>query len=131
MRARMTAAGTAANQVIIENGVATIGAASVYELATMDRWLTAIDADGSDRPLSGEVRADRPADVSDGCFRDDGTFLRESLSYGGSGQCATLFPVGSNTRLVAGEPLAMPVLKCALRPLNFADPWMRVISDCS
>lgn len=120
MRARMTAAGTAANQVIIENSVATAATASVYELAAMDRWLTAIDADHSRRPLSVKVRADRPADVSDGCFRDDGTLLHEPLSYGGSGECASLFPVGSNTRLVAGEPLAMPALKCALRPLDFA-----------
>jgi hypothetical protein len=121
MRARMTAAGTAANQVIIENGVATAAAASVYELAAMDRWLTAIDADHSGRSLRAKIGADRPVDVSDGCLRDDGTLVHERLSYGGSGQCAGLFPVGSNTRLVAGEPLAMPVLKCALRPLNFAD----------
>jgi hypothetical protein len=121
MRARMTAAGTVANQVIIENGVATAAAASVYELAAMDRWLTAIDGDHSRRPLSVKVGADRPVDVSDGCLRNDGTLVHEPLSYGGSGQCATLFPVGSNTRLVAGEPLAMPVLKCALAPLNFAD----------
>ncbi|GIH15700.1 DUF6351 family protein [Rugosimonospora africana] len=120
MRARMTAAGTAANQVIIENSVATAAAASVYELAAMDRWLSAIDADRSGRPLPAKVRTDRPADISDGCFRDDGTLVRERLSYGGSGQCASLFPVGSNTRLVAGEPLAMPVLSCALRPLDFA-----------
>jgi hypothetical protein len=121
MRARMTTAGTAANQVIVENGLSTVAAASVYELAAMDRWLTAIDADASRRPMSEKVAVDRPADVSDGCFRPDGTLVHEPLSYGGSGTCASLFPVGSNTRLVSGAPLAMPVLKCALRPLNFAD----------
>ncbi|GAA5201251.1 DUF6351 family protein [Rugosimonospora acidiphila] len=121
MRARMSAAGTAANQVIIENNVATAAAASVYELAAMDRWLTAIDADRSHRSRSAKVRMDRPVDVSDGCFRDDGTLIHERLSYGGSGQCASLFPVASNTRLVSGAPLSMPVLKCALRPLNFGD----------
>jgi hypothetical protein len=87
----------------------------------MDRWLTAIDADTSHRPRSVKVAADRPADVSDGCFRPDGTLVHEPLSYGGSGTCATLFPVGSNTRLVSGAPLSMPVLKCALKPLDFAD----------
>ncbi|HEY2672302.1 MAG TPA: DUF6351 family protein [Rugosimonospora sp.] len=121
MRARMTAAGTVSNQVIIEDSVATAATASVYELAAMDRWLTAIDADHSRRPLSAKVGADRPGDISDGCIRDDGTLVHERLSYGGSGQCASLFPVGSNTRLVAGGALALPVLKCALQPLNFAD----------
>lgn len=119
MRARMTAAGTVANQVIVENGLSTVVAASVYELAAIDRWLTAIDADHSQRPLSVKVAADRPADITDGCFQNSGTPVHESLSYGGTGTCASLFPVAANTRLVAGEPLAMPVLKCALKPLDF------------
>ncbi|MBO0867916.1 MAG: hypothetical protein J2P15_05070 [Micromonosporaceae bacterium] len=121
MRARMTAAGTVANQVIIANGIATAGVASVYELAAMERWLNAIDADHSNRPRSAKVASDRPADVTDGCLQPDGTLVHETLRYGGTGTCASLFPVGSNTRLVAGEPLAMPVLKCALRALDFAD----------
>jgi hypothetical protein len=121
MRARMTAAGTVANQVIIENGVATAGTASVYELAAMDRWLTAVGADGSHRPLSVKVRTDRPGDLTDGCFRPDGSLVHQTLRYRGTGECATLFPVQANTRLAAGAPLAMPALKCALRPLNFAD----------
>jgi hypothetical protein len=120
MRARMHAAGTAANQVIIENSVATAGTAAVYELAAMDRWLTAIDADTSDRPRSAKVAADRPGDVTDGCFAADGTLVHETLSYGGTGQCATLFPVAANTRLVAGAPLAMTQLKCALAPIDWS-----------
>jgi hypothetical protein len=121
MRARMTKAGTVGNQVIIENGVATIGQANTYELAAMDQWLDAIDADTSHRPLSAKVAADRPQNVTDGCILDNGTLVHEKLSYTGSGQCATAFPVASNTRLTAGESLAMPVLKCALQPLRFSD----------
>jgi hypothetical protein len=121
MRARMQAAGTAANQVIIENGLPTVVAASIYELAAMDRWLTAIGADTSHRPLSAKVAANRPADLSDGCFLNNGTLVREPLSYGGTGQCASLFPVAANTRLVAGAPLDMRTLKCALRPLDLTD----------
>jgi len=121
MRARMEAAGISANQVILENSLATIVAASIYELNAMDRWLTAIDADTSHRPLSVKVAANRPADLSDGCFLNNGTQVREPLSYGGSGQCASLFPVAANTRLVAGSPLAMRAVKCALRPLDLTD----------
>lgn len=121
MRARMTAAGTVADQVIIEDGVATVAQASVYELAAMDQWLTAIDADHSHRSLSAKVDTDRPGAVTDGCFADDGTLIHQPLSYAGTGTCATLFPVASNTRLVSGEPLSMSVLKCSLEPLRFAD----------
>jgi hypothetical protein len=32
-----------------------------------------------------------------------------------------LFPVAANTRLVAGAPLAMLALKCALKPIDWAD----------
>ncbi|HKE66044.1 MAG TPA: DUF6351 family protein, partial [Micromonosporaceae bacterium] len=121
MRARMTAAGDVANQVIIENGLTTIAQASIYELAAMDRWLTAIDADASHRPLSVKVSADKPTDITDGCFATNGTLIHETLSYQGIGQCATLFPVAANTRLVAGAPLAMLTLKCALEPIDWAD----------
>jgi len=121
MRARMTAAGDVANQVIIENSPTTIAQASIYELAAMDRWLTALDADTTGRPLSVKVAADKPNDITDGCFADNGSLIHETLSYQGSGQCATWFPVASNTRLVAGQPLSMMTLKCALKPLNWAD----------
>jgi len=121
MRARMTNAGTVGNQVIIEDGLATIGQASLYELAAMDQWLSAIDADTSHRPLSAKVSADRPHSITDGCFLDNGTLVHETLSYTGSGQCASAFPVASNTRLTAGGSLSMPVLKCALQPLRFSD----------
>jgi Tannase-like family of unknown function (DUF6351) len=121
MRARMAKAGTLGSQVIIEDGLATIGQASVYELAAMDQWLSAIDADTSQRPRSAKVSTDRPNSITDGCFLDNGTLVHETLSYAGSGQCASAFPVAANTRLVAGESLSMPVLKCALRPLRFGD----------
>src|SRR5215475_9909557 len=121
MRARMTDAGDVANQVIIENGLTTVAQASIYELAAMDQWLTAIDADASDRPLSVKVSADKPTGITDGCFANDRTLIHESLSYLGSGQCASLFSVGANTRLVAGQPLSMLAPKCALKPLDWAD----------
>ncbi len=121
IRARMTEGGIAGNHVLIESDVSTAGPVSVYELAAMERWLSAIDADTSHRPRSAKVAADRPADVSDGCFLPGGTLVHEPLSYNGSGQCATAYPVAANTRLVAGQPLTMTALKCALKPLSFRD----------
>ena len=124
MRQRLLQAnGTAANQVIIENQAtpAELAAASIFELSAMDRWLTAIDADQSARPLAAKVLTDRPADVGDGCYLSPTQRILEPLTDPAGGQCAAQYPVGANTRLVAGEELSLDVMKCRLRPLDFGD----------
>lgn len=122
IRQRLQQSGAAANQVIIENSAdpATLAQVSAFELAEMDQWLTAITADPSHRPLQVKVRMDKPANLTDGCFLN-GTFVHETLTYGGHGACETQFPAFADPRLVAGEPLAENVLKCQLQPLDFAD----------
>jgi hypothetical protein len=122
IRARLLAAnGTDGNQVIIENmpTAAEIGAASTYELAEMDAWLTNIENDHSSHSAQQKVLADRPAELSDGCFLSATNLVHQTLTDPGTGQCGTTYPVASNPRLVAGEPLTMPALKCRLTPLNF------------
>jgi hypothetical protein len=118
MRARMEREGTAANQVIIEHGFAHSELADAFELDAMDRWLTAIEADTSGASAQAKVAANRPADVSDGCYLANGKRVQEELTYPGHGQCADLYKVSSNTRLVAGAPLTIDVLKCRLRPVD-------------
>jgi hypothetical protein len=124
IRARMLAAnGTDGNQVIIETEptAAEIGAADTYELAQMDAWLTNIENDHSHRGAQQKVLDDRPAGLSDGCYLSATDLLNQTLTDPGIGQCGTVYPVASNPRLVAGEPLSMPALKCSLKPLNFRD----------
>jgi hypothetical protein len=124
MRQRLREAnGTAGNQVIIENHptLAEAGAASLYELDAMDRWLTAIEADHSGRPAAHKVIANRPADLSDGCYLSPAQRIQEPLTYPAGGRCGAAYPVAANTRIAAGEGLAMDVLKCRLRPLDFRD----------
>ncbi|GAA4493439.1 DUF6351 family protein [Actinoallomurus oryzae] len=115
--------GTAANQVIIESDTspAQVAAAAAYELDAMDRWLTAIDADHSGRDLRHKVLTDRPADLADGCYLSATDRIREPLTYPSGGRCGARYPVASDTRMVAGEPLAMNAMKCALTPLDFRD----------
>jgi Tannase-like family of unknown function (DUF6351) len=120
MRQRMIEAGTAANQVIIESRLSQIGSANTYALDAMDRWLTAIDADRSPRPLQAKVASDRPADLGDGCFLLTGARILEPLSYGGTGQCASQYPVFANPRLAAGEPLTRDVLECRRQLIDFS-----------
>ncbi|KAA9166289.1 hypothetical protein FPZ12_001600 [Amycolatopsis acidicola] len=116
MRQRLAAAnGTTGNQVIIESQPADAAAASRYELDAMDRWLTAIGVDHSGRSLEARVLANRPRDVSDGCYVG-GQRIQAPLD---SGQCGAAYPVAGNPRTVAGEGQAMDVLKCRLRPLDF------------
>jgi hypothetical protein len=122
IRARLQQNGTAANQVIIENGFdgATLAKVSIFELAEMDQWLSNITADKSGQSLQAKVALDKPAGLTDGCFLS-GSFVSEQLTYQGHGPCEAAFPAFADPRLVAGEPLTENILKCQLEPLNFSD----------
>jgi hypothetical protein len=124
IRARMLAAnGTDGNQIIIENAptLPEIIAADTYELAEMDAWLTNIENDHSGQSAQQKVLDDKPAGLTDGCFLSATSLVHQTLTDPGTGQCGAAYPVASNPRLVAGEPLAMPALKCSLTPLNLGD----------
>ncbi|MGH3301082.1 MAG: DUF6351 family protein [Streptosporangiaceae bacterium] len=124
IRARLLAAnGTDRNQVIIENmpTVAEINTADTYELGEMDAWLTNIENDHSHHSAQQKVIDDRPAGLTDGCFMSAADLVHQTLTDPGTGQCGAAYPVASNPRMVAGEPLTMPALKCSLEPLNFRD----------
>ena len=123
-RARLLAVnGTAANQVIIEslNTTAGIANAQAYELSAMNQWLTNIQGDHSQRSPQAKVIADKPAGLGDGCYLTATDRIEARLTDPATGPCAAAYPVGSDPRLQAGEPMTENVLKCALKPLNFAD----------
>jgi hypothetical protein len=122
-RARLQqATGGAANQIIIENQPSTseISAASSYELQAMNQWLDNVQADHSSRSLAEKVASDKPAGLADGCYLSATDRITSPLTDPATGPCAEQYPVASSPRQVAGEPLASNVLKCQLRPLNFA-----------
>lgn len=113
--------GTAANQVMWRT--AGGGNAPMLEAArdTMAAWLDAIAADGSDRPLSEKVIADKPAPAVDGCWTTAGQRIDDPAEIGATGPCTQLFPPGSTPRLKAGQPLDSLALKCALKPVDPAE----------
>ncbi|WP_437044043.1 DUF6351 family protein [Streptomyces sp. enrichment culture] len=124
MRARLEKAnGTADNQVIIENGPSPQqqAGAGAYALQAMDNWLTNITADTSGRSAREKAIMSKPEGLGDGCYLATGERIRSSLTVPASGPCATLYPIGSDPRGVSGAPLASDVLKCHLRPVDFAD----------
>ncbi|MGW6278314.1 DUF6351 family protein [Kribbella sp. NPDC055071] len=119
----LKANGTAANQVIIMSSLdpAQSAAAARYELDAMDRWLAAITGDTSRRSAQQKVIANKPADLSDGCYLSATQRINEKLTYPPTGQCGTAYQVAANPRLVAEEGLSLTTLKCALKPLNLRD----------
>jgi hypothetical protein len=126
MRARLIATnGTAANQVVITTAsqgslardLATPDAVFRTEqratLDAMDQWLAAIAADKAPAKSAGEkVVRDKPRDLVDACYTADKQKVTDAA------RCAQLFPYASNARMVAGEPMAGDVLKCALKSID-------------
>ena len=131
-RARLVAAnGRADNHVILRmpNGRgAGPGAASGPGAATpanpirmMDAWLDAIAKDRSSDPPAVKVARNRPADVTDACFSDQGEKIVEPASYTGVGRCNQLYPPHADPRIAAGGPLTDDILKCELKRIDLKD----------
>jgi len=91
----------------------------------MDRWLTAVKADGSDRSLREKVIANRPTDVVDACWKTGsnlpGDKISEPQTLAGDGRCNQLFPVGLSPEIVAGSPINVDIIKCQLKPIDMND----------
>jgi hypothetical protein len=80
--------------------------AEAFEL--MDRWLAAIDTDGSSQPYDSKVVADKPGDAVDRC------------TVAADLQSACFAPPSGSPRMGAGEPLTDDYAKCQLKPLSRA-----------
>jgi hypothetical protein len=116
IRARLIKAnGHAGNQVIVGNLAPT-----ELLIEQMGRWLAAIKADHSGRPLAEKVVKHKPADVVDACW-SGGVKIVEPQTLDGPGQCNQLFPVGVPPEFVAGAPIELDVVKCQLKPIDMSD----------
>ena len=118
VRARLERSnGRSDNTVIwIASTVAPIAAS----LETMNRWLDAMHADPA--PLTPDkVVKHKPAEAVDTCWDAAGTKIVEPASFTAKNKCNALYPIHSEPRLVAGAPLTNDVMKCQLKPINFAD----------
>jgi hypothetical protein len=121
MRARLDAAnGGHANQLIWTwsgslFGIGPPAPVALKSFLTMDAWLTAMESDTRDVPLSQKVLDDKPAGAADECFV--GAALTETTD---AAACAAAFPHYSDARLVAASPLTDNAMQCALAPLDRA-----------
>lgn len=102
-------------------------------LDQLEAWLDAIEAAGGTGDRERTVEA-RPADLVDGCFDAQMTFIAEELDYDDpSTTCNQLYPFHSQPRAEAGMPLLADGLKCELAepvrddyPPMSDDQWERL-----
>ena len=129
MRARLIEAngdpdgdGSAGTQVI---WTSPNGLDDAQPILTMDRWITGIRADDSDRSQRQKVLDNRPGAAAgspaakDACFSDgSGTLIAQETITADSGVCGSTYPSYSGTRFEAGMPLANDIVKCSLKPVD-------------
>jgi hypothetical protein len=89
-------------------------------LDAMTKWLDAMAADPA--PLSADkVVRHKPAEAVDAYWTADGRKVAEKASWDGKDGFNTTYPVHLEPRLVAGEPPANDIMKCALKPVDMKD----------
>ena len=123
--------GTYANHVIWFGQAPLIGDPgwTTEGLVAIDRWLAAVEADGSKRPLAEKIVENRPEDIRDRCSQVDGV---EQVAVPGAGAVCELEQVQTRygtPRTVAGESIATDSNKCALKPLRRSDYYPAEFSD--
>ena len=118
VRARLQKASGRVDNTVI--WIASTADPLAANLDTMTRWLDAIVADPA--PLTPDkVVKHKPAEAVDTCWDRSGAKIVEPARFDAQNQCNALYPIHSEPRLVAGAPLANDVMKCQLKPIDFAD----------
>jgi hypothetical protein len=103
------------NQVIWAYDQNSTSAPNDAAFDAMDRWLTAIESDESNRSLAEKVVSAKPTNVTDRCLV--GGLNGEARDVGlDSSNCPIKF--GKSPRQIAGGPVAEDILKCQLKPFD-------------
>ncbi len=126
IRARLEkATGRSDNQVIwvgprsTQRGEDASVSLAPIALTTMTKWLDAMAADPA--PLSPDkVAKTKPADAIDAYWAQDGKRVNETASWDPATSWNKTYPVHLEPRLIAGAPPANDVMKCQLKPVDFA-----------
>jgi hypothetical protein len=93
----------------------------VEQFATMDKWLSNIEADTSRHSLEKKVLDNKPAEAFDYCYLSTDTAFSSKITDFAVCDADPILRFLSSPRQVAGGPLAENVLKCQLKPLDFAE----------
>ena len=98
-------------------------------IVAIDRWLAAVEADSSDRPLAEKIVDNRPEDVQDKCSQVPGV---EQVVVPGIGRVCELEHVQTRygtPATVAGESIATDTNECQLKPLRRQDYYPIAFTD--
>jgi len=91
------------------------------QFATMDKWLSAIEADTSHHSIERKVLDNKPAEAFDYCYLSTDTTFSTKVTDFAVCDADPILRFLSSPRQVAGGPLKENVLKCHLKPLDFAE----------
>jgi hypothetical protein len=122
IRARLEkATGTSANQVIwVGPGRGSNVNLASEALTVMTKWLDNMAADPAGVGPE-KVAKHKPAEAVDAYFTDDGKKHAEKASWDNSTAWNKVYPVNLEPRLAAGAPVTNDVMKCQLKPVDFAE----------
>lgn len=120
MRARLDREhGSHDNQLIWEGPFLIIADTSCNQTSfeAMDRWLSMVEKDLSNKPLAQKIVDDKPDDLGDACWSGVGLKLSDGL-------CGELVvSIFGTPRTVAGDAISTDTNKCQLKPLNREDDY--------
>jgi hypothetical protein len=102
--------------------------AALEALTGMDKWLMAIRADTSSRPMAEKVAANKPKELVNVCFTNAGSAVIADPKQGYKvervtdwNRCLEIFPRQGHPRIAAGGPLTDDVFKCQLKAIDAKD----------
>jgi hypothetical protein len=123
-RARLIAAnGNADNQIsrVYAPG-APLFKSQDDNLDVLDKWLAAMAKDTAPGTPREKVLRNKPAGLTDSCYTAKMEEIKDPA------KCKEMFPVYSNVREVAGQPLTNDRVKCQLKPIDKTD-YKRPVTD--
>jgi hypothetical protein len=127
IRARLQKAnGRTDNQAILWSSPASAIDMDTVVLDMMTRWLDALVADPAAASYD-KVASKKPADVTDTCWNKTGQKIVATISTDPASACAQVYPLASNPHIEAGQSLANDVLKCQLKPIDYAADYGAVV----
>lgn len=94
---------------------------TLQSFLTMDQWLASIEADTSDASREYKVASNRPATAVDFCYLPSDTTFHDKIADMSVCDAAPGLKRHASPRQVAGGPLSEDILKCQLKPIDFAD----------
>lgn len=91
------------------------------QFEVMDKWLSNIEADKSNKPIERKVLDNRPPEAYDKCYLSTDTTYSNPITDTAVCDADPVLRYFASPRQVAGGPLTEDVLKCQLKPLDIND----------